>query len=133
MQCCLNTPATSLRRKNSTQCCPRGSRQHFTGNNPVQCHLNTIWSFLGDFYFEPVNFLILTSCYRCLASIVQISLILHKKNSGPTSNKKTRLHGTQQKYISCSDGVLIIESLTAAYRKVLKFMSATVFHINKRN
>ena len=41
VQCCLNTPGTSL------QCCrghqlSRGPRQHCTGKNCVQCYLNTL-------------------------------------------------------------------------------------------
>ena len=37
--------------------CPRGSRQHCTGKNPVQCRLNNIWSLFRDLYFKLVNFL----------------------------------------------------------------------------
>ena len=37
--------------------CPRSSRQHCTGKNPVQCRLNNIWSLFRDLYFKPVNFL----------------------------------------------------------------------------
>ena len=80
--------------KNSVQCCPRGPRQQCTGKNPVQCCLNNIWSFFSDFYFGPVNLLIITGCCKGCANIAQISPTLHKKNPGLTLNKKTRLYGT---------------------------------------
>ena len=78
--------------KNPVQCCPRDSRQNCTGKNLVQCRLNN-----GNFYFEPVNFLIITGCCKCRNNIAQIFPTLHKKNPGPTLNKKTRLYGTPPK------------------------------------
>ena len=62
--------------------------------NPVQCCLNKIWSLFDNFYFEPINFLIITGCRKCRTNIVQISLTSHEKNPGPTLNKKRRLYGT---------------------------------------
>ena len=94
MQCCLNTLRKTLHRKNLVQYCLRGSRQHCTGKNPVQCRLSNIWSLFSDIYFGPNNFLIITGCFKWCANIVQILPTLHKKNPGPTTNKKTRLHGT---------------------------------------
>ena len=57
--------------------------------------LSTIYS---NFYFGPVNFLIITGsaagCCKYGANIAQISLTLHSKNLGPTLNKKTILYRT---------------------------------------
>ena len=80
--------------KNVVQCCPRDCRQHCTEINPMQCHLSNIWSLFGNFYFGPVNFLMITCCYKWRANIAQISSTLHKKNPGPKLNKKTKLYST---------------------------------------
>ena len=42
-------------------------------------------SLFGNFYFGPVNFLIITGCCKYCANIGQISPTLHKKNSLMTS------------------------------------------------
>ena len=78
--------------KNLVQCCPRDSRQHYTGKNPVQCRLNNIT--FRRFLFWTVNFLIITGCCKFPTHIAHIFPTLHKKNSGPTLNKMTRLYGT---------------------------------------
>ena len=73
------------RGKNPVQCYPRDSRKHCTGNPGI-----VVWPTLlfCNFYVGLVSFLIITSCCKCPANIAQISLTLHKKNSGPTLNKK---------------------------------------------
>ena len=70
VQCCLNIPGTTLHRKN-LQYCLRSSRQQCKGKNPRQCLLNIIWSLSGDFYFGPVNFLIISGYCKCHADIVE--------------------------------------------------------------
>ena len=70
VQCCLNIPGTILHRKNP-QYCLRGFRLHCTGKNSVQCLLNTIWSLSGNFYFGPVNFIIISGCCKCHANILE--------------------------------------------------------------
>ena len=64
--------------------------QHCTGKN------FGVWitALFGDFYFEPVNFFIITGCCKSSASIAQIFPTLNKKIPRPTLNKKTRLYGT---------------------------------------
>ena len=83
--------------KNSVQCCPRDSRQHCTGKKS-----NVVWitSLFGDFYFEPVDFFLITSCCKCRTNIAQIFGILYKKIPGPTLNKKTKLYGTNKIFSS---------------------------------
>ena len=49
-------------------------------------------SLYGDFYFGLVNFLKITGCCKYRTNIAQISPTLHKKNPGPTLNKKKRLY-----------------------------------------
>ena len=51
-----------------------------------------VWATLlfCDFCFGPVNFWIITGCYKCPANIAQIFATLHKRNPGWTWNKKTR-------------------------------------------
>ena len=71
VECCLNTPGTILHRK-KLQYCLRGSRQHCTGKNSVQCLLNTIWSHSSIFFFQLVNFLLISGCCKCHANIVEI-------------------------------------------------------------
>ena len=55
--------------KNLVQCCQRGSRQHCTWKVLV----NIVWtkSFYNHFYFGPVNFLIITGCWKYRAIIAQ--------------------------------------------------------------
>ena len=36
-----------------------------------QCNVVWVTSLFGDFYFEPVHFLIITSCSKCRANIAQ--------------------------------------------------------------
>ena len=47
------------------QCCPRDSRWHCTGKNPVQYHLSI------TFYLRPVNFSIIIGCCNCRCNIAQ--------------------------------------------------------------
>ena len=56
-----------------------------------------VWttSLFGNFYFELVNFLIITGCCKCRTSIALISPTLLKKNPELTFNKKTRLYRTK--------------------------------------
>ena len=61
----------------------------------IQFNIVWITSFFDDFYFEPVNFLITTGCCKCSANIAQISPKLHKKNRGPTLNKRTIFYRTK--------------------------------------
>ena len=63
--------------------------------NPVQCGLNSIWSFFSHFFFfGPVNFLIITGCCKCRVNTIQIFPTLHNKNPGSTLNKKIRSYET---------------------------------------
>ena len=70
------------------QCCPKGSRQYYTGKNPVQYILHNLWSIFGNFYFGLVNFFDSTRCCKCCSDIIQISPTLQKKNPGSTLTKK---------------------------------------------
>ena len=63
--------------KNPVQCCPRDSRQNCTGKNLVQCRLNN-----GNFYFEPVNFLIITGCCKCRNTLHKFSRHCSRKIPG---------------------------------------------------
>ena len=71
---------------------------HEVPDNIVQEKIlvNVVWtkSLHSNFYFGPVNILIIiTSCCKYCSNIAQISATLHKKNPGPTWDKKTRFYG----------------------------------------
>ena len=73
----------------------RGSRQHCKGKTPMQCLLNTMWSLSSNFYFGPVNFSIISGCFKCHANIVVFSklklLNLQKKISWANIEQKDKL------------------------------------------
>ena len=96
MQWCLNTPGTTLYRKNYMQCCPRGSRQHCTRKHLVhpmssEKHLVTFRQYFSSG---------ITGCCKCRANTVQILTTLHKKNPRPTLNKNARAYGGSE-FSSC--------------------------------
>ena len=56
---------------------------------------SAVWAtllFCAIFILDWLIFLIITCCCKCRFNIAKISPTLHKKNPGPTLNKKTRLY-----------------------------------------
>ena len=69
-------------------------------NTQEKIIFNVVWtkSLYRNFYFGPVNFLIMTGCCKYHANIAQIFPALHKKYPRPTLNKKTRLFQSKGTY-----------------------------------
>ena len=84
--------------KNPMQCCPRGSKQHCTGNNSVQCCLSTAGIALHKYKLYTVLYLRLQTAMYRKKNLFNVVLILMWQNCSGQNSMQYCLRGCRQHY-----------------------------------